>query len=178
MYCGTNRTAMESQRQISRTLMELMSTKPYAQVTVTELCRTARISRQTFYSLFTSTENVVVYTIRSRYETHPSRSPEAPCGDSGWLCREYALYITRNRDFIRLLVNNNIIYLLHDSIFSSLLECSCFLPGSSEAARHYAADFLAGGITGVARSYALDGCHGDAVQLEQLLLRFLQGHFA
>ena len=49
MYCGRNKTALTSQRQIAEAMMRLIQDKPYAQISVSELCKEAGISRQTFF---------------------------------------------------------------------------------------------------------------------------------
>ena len=59
MYCGTNPTALLNQRQLAQALFRLMEQKPFSAISVSELCRAASISRQTFYSLFDSKESVV-----------------------------------------------------------------------------------------------------------------------
>ena len=41
MYQGRNRTALASQRQIAKAMLELMSEEPYAGITVAEVCRRA-----------------------------------------------------------------------------------------------------------------------------------------
>ena len=58
MYCGCNPTALSSQTQISEALTRLLAEKSYTKITVSELCRASGVSRQTFYSLFSSMENV------------------------------------------------------------------------------------------------------------------------
>ena len=42
MYCGSNKTALQSQRQIARAMMALIREKPYAQITISELCCAGR----------------------------------------------------------------------------------------------------------------------------------------
>ena len=74
MYCGSNKTAMASQRQIAEAMMRLIQEKPYAQITISELCKSAGISRQTFYTLFSSRENVVTFTLQAQY----CYAPELP----------------------------------------------------------------------------------------------------
>ena len=66
MYCGTNPTALLNQRQLAEALFRLMEQKPFSAISVSELCRAASISRQTFYSLFDSKESVVTYTLTER----------------------------------------------------------------------------------------------------------------
>ena len=51
--CATE-ISTEHQQQIIRILLELMKTVPFEDITVTQLCRTAGVSRRVFYHLFSS----------------------------------------------------------------------------------------------------------------------------
>lgn len=180
MYCGSNKTALSSQKQIAEALLRLMADHPYADISVSSLCREAGISRQTFYSLFTSRENVVVFTLQANYCYAPSealsRGGEGEkSGGLRALCRGYAAYILQNRDFLRMMVKNRIDYLLYDSISEALGACECFLPGVDSRVRPYAVSFYAGGISSVARTYAREGCAATEKELEQLLYLLLSG---
>lgn len=179
MYCGSNKTALQSQRQIAEALMALIRVKPYAQITISELCKTAGISRQTFYSLFASRENVVVFTLQAGERDIPEITPPERSNDREdslrWLCRGYSEYILQNRELIKLLVDNRIDYLLYDSFFDAMDSCECFLPKADACTRSYAASFYAGGIACVARRYAQEGCSSNVDQLEALLMTLLSG---
>ena len=179
MYCGTNKTAMQSQRQIADAMMALLGEKPFSQITVSELCKVAGISRQTFYTLFTSRENVMVFTLQANYCDGPEISVPQRHACRGdllrWLCRGYSEYMLRNQALIRLLVDNRIDYLLYDSFFEAMDHCECFLPKADPCTRSYAASFYAGGIACVARRYAQEGCASSASQLESLLMTLLSG---
>ena len=146
MYCGCNPTALSSQLQISEALIRLMGKKLYSEITVSELCRESGISRQTFYSLFHAKDNVVVFTLRKKVCELPRETESDPSLEQ--LCRCYSRYICANREFLRLLMESNAAQLLYDSIRDSLLCC----PGRAREPRwRYAADYLAGGLTGVVR---------------------------
>ena len=179
MYCGRNKTALQSQRQIAQAMMTLIQEKPYAQITISELCKTAGISRQTFYTLFTSRENVVVFTLQSDDRAAPGIDlPEQARDAAGALrrmCRGYSEYMLQNRRLIKLLVDNRIDYLLYDSFYEAMEDCSCFLPDLDPCVRSYAASFYAGGIACVARRYAQEGCTTTADDLESLLVTLLSG---
>jgi len=179
MYCGTNKTALQSQRQIAQAMMALIQEKPYAQITVSELCKTAGISRQTFYTLFTSRENVMVFTLQSKGCEGPaiSRPPQGreAGGSLRWLCRGYSEYMLENRRLIKLLVDKHIDHLLYDSFYEAMDSCDCFLPKVDACTRSYAASFYAGGIACVARRYAQEGCAATAQSLEELLMTLLSG---
>jgi len=180
MYCGSNKTALTSQRQIAQAMMRLIREKPYADISVCELCREAGISRQTFYTLFTSRENVMLFTLQNNAccpeETDPAPERSA-CGQQGLsgLCRKYSRYLVSHQDLIRILVENQIDYLLYDSIFDTLNQSDCLFGSMDPCLRRYASSFYAGGVSCVARQYAQEGCSATAELLEQLLMRLFTG---
>ena len=178
MYCGENKVALSSQRKISDALMDLLAKKPYQEITISELCKTARISRQTFYSLFTSRDNVICFTLQERYCYTPQDPSEALQEDHTplrHLCHGYGSYISHNKDFMQMLVDNHIEHMLYDSIAEALEGCSCFLPELTGSRRAFAADYFAGGITGVVKRYARMGCEICESDLEGILYDLLSG---
>lgn len=158
--------------------MGLLGEKPYARISISELCRAAGISRQTFYSLFTSRENVMLFTLQSRYCDGPEIAAPVPARGGSALdliCRGYSEYMLRNRELIKLLVDNHIDHLLYDSFYDAMDGCECFLSHLDPCTRSYAASFYAGGFACVARRYAEEGCMSSADQLQALLKTLLSG---
>lgn len=51
--CVTEKSAVQ-QKQITESLLLLMQSKPFSEITVTQLCEHANISRRTFYYLFSN----------------------------------------------------------------------------------------------------------------------------
>jgi AcrR family transcriptional regulator len=51
--CVTEKTAIQ-QKQITESLLQLMQVKPFPEITVTQLCQHAGVSRRMFYYLFTN----------------------------------------------------------------------------------------------------------------------------
>ncbi len=178
MYCGSNKTAIASQRQLSDAMMRLIREKPYAEITVSELCRTAGISRQTFYTLFTSRENVMTFSLQQQYCFEP-RLPEdgipSVCKRERLraFCRGYSEYLYHNRELLRILADNRIDHLLYDSLYKTLDQC--LGRETDPDIRSYAVNFYAGGISCVARQYAEEGCVADARRLEELLYILFSG---
>ena len=178
MYEGSNKTALTSQSAIADALLSLMKEKSYARISVSEICKCAGVSRQTFYTLFESKDNVIAFELQRKYcfnpEGHESCSTSLSLKD---LCHAYSFYITDRRDILSLLVRNDILYLLQDSLYNSILGCSCCLPECPGQDRIYAADFLAGGLTGVARNYVLQGNSSSREHLEGILYSLFSGSF-
>ena len=175
MYCGTNKTALSSQNQISCTLLRLMEDVPFSRISISTLCREAGVSRQTFYSLFQSKENVITWTLQQSYCYDPDgqMDPDRSISPIEQICHSYTRYITDHADFLRLLAENNLPYILYTSMYDSLMNCCCFLPDAPEDRRAYTADFLSGGFSGLANSYILREEKPDPAVLEQLTLDIL-----
>ena len=146
MYCGSNKTALASQRQVAQAMMQLIQEKPYSRITISELCKTAGISRQTFYSLFTSRENVMIFTIQAQY-----------CCDLDEIPIHQA---RRQSEKLRNLCRGS---------------SDCVFGGADPCLRRYASSFYAGGISCVAREYAREGCASGVDQLEELLMALFTG---
>ena len=173
MYCGKNKTALASQAQIAQGLLSLLSRKPYQEISICELCREAGVSRQTFYSLFSSKDNVITFILKEYCCPRPLPDPSLTCLEQ--LCGLYSGYIIEQRSFIRSLVDNHIIYLLTDSFTDMLTDCSCFLSAMDPSTRSYAASFLAGGFTSIARNYVLEDPPVSPDTLTRLCIDLFRG---
>ena len=67
MYEGTNPTALRSQQEISEALVGLMDEMPWREIAIKQVCARAGLSRQTFYNLFDSKEDVLRHALRTQY---------------------------------------------------------------------------------------------------------------
>ena len=86
------------------------------------------------------------------------------------------MYVTReNAPLLRVLVENDIVYLLYDGLYDSLMNCGCFLGGMTPEVRAYAADFMAGGFTSIARTYIRSDAGTDAALLNDLIYSLFTG---
>lgn len=174
MYSGTNKTALASQSQISDAMMRMIQTTPYAEITISALCKEAGISRQTFYTLFYTRENVLLSVLNAPDGIVSKLAADADAGMAAF-CRSVSIGLCGNRQLIRTLVNNKLDCLLYESLCEALESNEGFPKDADDFSRPYAAGFCAGGICGVARRYAREGCTADADTLEALLLRLFRG---
>lgn len=66
MYTGANPTALKSRQWIMKALIHLMMQKDYASISVKEICKQADLSRQTFYNLFSSKDDILHEYLREQ----------------------------------------------------------------------------------------------------------------
>lgn len=65
MYTGSNKTAIKSQQKLLQSMLLLLDCENYEDITVKNICKNASISKQTFYYLFESKEELVIYYLHS-----------------------------------------------------------------------------------------------------------------
>ena len=178
MYDGCNKTALTSQSAIADALFKLMKEKPYARISVSEICKCAGVSRQTFYSLFESKDNVIAYSLERKYCFRPEEH-DCCCSSMSLedLCHAYSFYITDMQDVLGVLVQNDILYLMQDSLYRTFASSGCCTPEICAEDRVYAASFLASGLTGIARNYILQGRTSSREHLEEILYSLFSGSF-
>lgn len=177
MYKGTNKTALCSQNNIADTFVRLLRESNYTSISVSQICKAAQVSRQTFYSLFESKENIILYELNRKHNFRPGIS----CGNKSLsleeLSYEYSSYILEKKDFLSLLVENDIIYLMHECLFDSFIGCSSFEPERSQEYREFVAEFFAGGLCGIAKIYISHGCRLSQIRLHDMIYELFSGNY-
>ena len=176
MYQGSNKSALLSQELISAALLKLLEDRPFNEISISDLCREAQVSRQTFYSLFGTKENVIIYELSHNCCFLPEES-SATCHSAVFrgFCEGYSRYIIDKQHIISLLVRNDMIHLLYDVQYRSLMECSHFISDVSDESRVFIVDFIAGGMNSIAKNYILTGAKADVGFLKKLMFSLFGG---
>jgi hypothetical protein len=177
LYRGRNKTALASQTALAEALVSLMRQKPYQEISVSAICKEAGISRQTFYTLFDSKENVIDYELKKKHGFDPVSecSCNGSCISLRELCMGYSHYIEDKEPFMELLVKNDMTYCIQRSLYSSLVSCDSFFARADGDKRYYIAEFVAGGLTGVVKMYVLQEPRPDASELSEVIYSLLSG---
>jgi AcrR family transcriptional regulator len=181
MYQGCNKTALCSQKNIAEGFYELLKEKEYSKITASEICKKSGVSRQTFYSLFSSKENIVTFILSKEYSFNPSQE----CNCSGRptlmeLSRGFSSFIVQKGDFIDLLEKNNIIYLMQESLYYSFGGCgdhSSTKTAAGPVPPELAIDFVASGLTTIAKHYVKNRAGITSEQLERMIYALFHGEF-
>ncbi len=174
MYCGSNKTAIASQRQVSAALMELLNEKKFSEITISELCKKAGISRQTFYILFKAKENVVIFTLQDQYAYSLGDSIEGKLTMRKF-CECYAQYIIANQDYLKTLVDNGIEHLMYESLYCAM-TCEKCQTAIHVDNRTYAAHYLSGAIVSIMKAYVEEGCTTSREDLVEIIFTMFSGN--
>ena len=173
MYCGSNKTALASQRQLADAMMRLIRQKPYAQISVSELCGKAGINRSTFYKHYGSQMDV--------YEEMEQDFFDAALQ---MLTVEEESWRTGIRQFLEFLKDEYekvyaIIVIRPDSDFIQKVFSMPVLqyytqknndPAYTERQNEYMRIYEYNGGYAVIREWVASGCKEEPAQIEDLLL--------
>ena len=180
MYQGCNKTALCSQQHIAEGFYELLTQKDYSRITASEICKKSGVSRQTFYSLFSSKENIVAFILSKEYSFNPSEECKC-CGHPTLreLSKGFSSFIIQKSDFIDLLEKNNIIYLMQETLYEGFDCCSdnADIPGSDTLPPDLAIDFVASGLTTIAKHYVKNRSSITCEQLEKMIYTLFSGEY-
>lgn len=177
MYCGNNKTALASQRQIAEALLQLLDGQPYGDISVSAICKQADVSRQTFYSLFQSKENVITFALRNDCCYSDRTHEEArPCSFQQ-ICGEFSQYITGHAAMLELLSRHDLMPLLRTVLREDFASCLSPADQCCRALQPYLVDYLAAGITSIAETYIRTGKSASREALEGIIYMLLRGEF-
>ncbi len=199
MYQGCNKTALCSQKTIAEGFYELLKEKEYSKITASEICKKSGVSRQTFYSLFSSKENIVAFILSKEYSFNPNE--ECKCTGHPTLLelsRGFSSFIVQKGDFIDLLEKNNIIYLMQETLYEGFSCCGGYGadgagpvdagdPGIAEPVHagaqscklppDLAVDFVASGLTTIAKHYVKNRAQISCDELEKMIYMLFSGEY-
>ena len=178
MYEGSNKTALLSQKLITEAMLRLLENKTFSEINVSDICREADVSRQTFYTNFGTKDNVILHILSCNCRYTPEQKQQECRGKSFRdFCEGYSRYIIEHRRIIELLVRNDMIHYLYDIQYREFLDCEHFVHDIQGDERLYLVDFIAGGLSSIAKNYILTGGTADGEFLMELMLRLFGGEY-
>ncbi len=108
MYTGTNPTALQSQNWLADSLVELMGEKPYDKITIRDLCERSQLSRQTFYNLFASKDEVLHFYLQVRWQAEFARYADALSLTIEQVVDAFTAVITQNETQLKVMLDNGL----------------------------------------------------------------------
>ncbi|MGN0572177.1 MAG: TetR/AcrR family transcriptional regulator [Candidatus Fimenecus sp.] len=175
MYQGKNPSALRSQQWLTDSLLCLMTEKPFAQITISEICKNADVSRQTFYNFFETKEDILRFNIRKKCEEQFAKFTEIPTMQE--TVDLIAELLEENRKPLSDLVQNN----LDSILFSEMVKCvnlfaeKFVLKGDEDSSFSYRVVLLSGALANLLVYWFREEEPISTTELTQLLVGFLSG---
>lgn len=132
------------------------------------------MSRQTFYTLFKSKENIIIYELHSKYPFVLNDKNIFSLQD---LCYYFSLYIKANHTFLKLIIDNDLSQILFNSLEQSILSCSRIIPKEYAKNRDFIASFSAGGLTSLTKTFLEKEICNDLNTTKELTYSLFSGLF-
>jgi len=148
LYKGTNPSALKSRAMIVTAMFELLTTTPYSEINVRKLTDTAKVSRQTFYALFNSREEVIQCRIEDLFVDYQTALKREPLSLHALVTLFFSFY-ENNADIFNPLLANHLEALLTSNA-SRCIRTLDLTPGST---LKYTSDFIAAGLTQILSSW-------------------------
>ncbi|MGN0535697.1 MAG: TetR/AcrR family transcriptional regulator [Eubacterium sp.] len=175
MYCGSNPTALKSQKWLMQSLLDLMNEKPYTQITIGEICKNADLSRQTFYNFFKTKDDILRLLIHTKCELRFSEFSYRPTLQE--TVDAIAQLLEENRNALLNMINNNL-----DSIISDeMVKCvniyteKFVINGNEDHTFNYRVVLLSGALTHLLIYWFKENEPISTAELTRLLTGFLKG---
>ena len=108
MYDGNNKTALQSMDWISDALAGLMLDRPYNKITIRDICASSGLSRQTFYNLFETKDEVMHYCLQKRYKDQLQDLPDDASLKMDDIINAFIAFGEENRLLLDYMIDNNL----------------------------------------------------------------------
>lgn len=120
MYNGTNPTALQSQQWLTESLIILMETKPFSQITVLDIYRKAGLSRQTFYNLFKSKEEILHFHLQQQCEVQFSKYKANPSISTAEIVHAFSDVLMDNKKLLDSMLKNGLDSIIADEVAKAI----------------------------------------------------------
>ncbi len=174
MYQGKNPTALTSQKLLLDAMNGLLAEKEFKDISVSELCSLSGVSRQTFYTLFGTKENILLYQLELINDTKPDPEDHAPVSLTD-TCERFSRYVVSNYVQLTMLIQNDLTEVLYTMMYRAMSSCGQSFVSLDPDTREYAAQFMAAGLCRLAQKYIRDHEVPDQKELSELAYRILSG---
>lgn len=170
----TNPIALQSKNMYVSALLELMNEKPYNQISISELSDKADLSRRTFYRLFNSMDEILLFHIHSLWAKKSDELYNS--SDKSYLhTSEFALHFWYEyKELTILLYRNGLVSIMQQFINEISLEIYHAQKANRKLAKNpealeYALSYSSGGILNIICTWASKGMDKSPEELIALL---------
>ena len=153
IHAAKNKAALHSKNSIADALFRLMQRKPFAKITVTEICEEAAVGRKTFYRNFDLREDVIDFRLDMLCEQYRQEM----CGmDINALLYYHFTFVKNHADAFISLYQNGLRELSYQH-FSVLLPQTMSIWSADPVEQAYHSAYIIAGIEAIQRVWVERG---------------------
>lgn len=176
MYEGNNKTAIQSQNMILDALNELLEQKKYKNISISEICGKSGISRQTFYKLFGSKENLMIFKLKNSPLADQKEVDDKENLTLFESCRRFARFVAVNFDYIKMLIESDLLGVLYELLYTSYTSCDCAFTDITKIEQEYASQYIAAGLCQFTHLYVIEHQTPDQNELADTSYKIMSGN--
>lgn len=177
MYTGNNPTALQSKNMITEALLNLLKDKKFNKISIKELCEKALVSRQTFYFLFKTKEQVIESYFDSLFFDYTKTFQKKESITINHICKSAITYLIKNEFFIRILIDNNLNYIMTQKIEQYLFELGDIINANKKNHQLYAFAFIAGALVETLSYYFKNNKDCTPEDISVLIEQIITGNY-
>lgn len=147
MYTGRNPKAILSVNLIVKAFKEMFFTIPYEDITIKMLCKKADVSRQTFYNVFETKEEVLRKSIEQIFEEILDKYAKGEIITAKESIEYFVQVFYENSQFMDLIIQNGLEEILTEEFVYAITNLSRMYQGERKGNLDYLLEFYAGGLT-------------------------------
>ncbi len=173
--------------RFDKALLSLLEKKPFAYITISELCKEAGVNRSTFYLHYENTSDLLSETIQYVIHDFCSAFPEDTknvmnefqtcslqdlCFINEKYLFPYLSYIKKNQRIFQTMISQpallrgeTIYQRTFNNLFNPILERFCY----PENDRHYVMMFYLNGITAIVTEWLRNGCDKTVQEISEII---------
>lgn len=175
MYQGTNKIALASKKQISDTFLALLKQQAFADISISLICREAGVSRQTFYSLYQSKENIILEIFKDHNIFNFESVKKGQDLDIHFFATKFSFYLKGNTAFLKLLDSHQILYLIYETLYEELNGEAGLFADLDAIEKDYHINFMAAAFMGITSAYIRNNGRQSQAELSQKIIDLFQG---
>ena len=173
-----DKRSQSSAAQIVRGLQECLKSAPLKAITVSDIYRATGISRATFYRLFDTPEDVLVYQLDQMTDTAIASYEKTQELSSGQMLEQTIVLGLQNHEFLKALIDNgrhDLLFHYTEKSFRKLDSIKAIFPGEMEQKeREYVIAHLSMGMVASQITWARNGHRETAKDLMRYMKRYSQ----
>lgn len=173
MLKSENPTAIQSQKWVVTSFLNLLTKKPYSQLTVTKICQESKLDRRTFYRNFESKEDVLKTYLNQLGDEYLERLEEKENLTSNDAIIIYFTFWKEHMEFLKIIQRDQLIYLIVQE-YEGLLQHIYNMLHEGKESNQYQLAFNIGGFFNVLSKWISDGARIKPEEMATTVLQLLK----